>query len=198
MKKWVLGITGGIGSGKTAVANLFAQHQIDVIDADHAARLVVEKGKPALQAIAKHFGSHLLLADGNLDRTALRHAIFNNIEQRHWLEQLLHPLIRQEICHFLENAQSPYAILVSPLLLETTQHELTDRILVIDTTEEIQIARSILRDHTSEQQIRAIMDAQLPRAKRLAYADDVITNDQDQQYLVNQVNHLHQHYLTLC
>lgn len=197
MSNWILGITGGIGSGKSLVTELFIKQGIAAIDADQAARWVVAKGEPALTEIANHFGKHLLLADGTLDRAALRQIIFNNTEQRHWLENLLHPLIRQQLHNFLENAQSPYAILVSPLLLETTQHQLVDRILVIDVPEEIQIARAMQRDNVTKQQISAIMQAQLSRSERLAQANDIIVNDQSIQQLEQQVQQLHQHYLTL-
>lgn len=198
MKKWVLGITGGIGSGKTAVTRLFINKGIEAIDADHAARWVVEPGSPALIRITEHFGSHILLADGQLNRSALRQIIFQNSEQRVWLEKLLHPIIRQEICRFLENACSPYAILVSPLLLESGQNKLVNRILVIDTSEAIQISRGMQRDNNSAEQIKAIMKTQLAREERLNHADDIIVNEQDLTYLSQQVDQLHQRYLKLC
>lgn len=198
MKRWTLGITGGIGSGKTAVAQLFEKRGIDIIDADQAARWVVNKGKPALSKIVEHFGQHILLDDGNLNRVTLRQQIFQNPQQRKWLEQLLHPLIRQEIYQFLANSNSPYNILVSPLLIETKQYELVNRILVIDTTESIQITRGMQRDNNSEQQIRAIMQTQLTRNERLHYADDIIVNDKTMVHLEQQIEQLHQFYLTLC
>lgn len=198
MGKWTLGITGGIGSGKTAVAQLFINRGIAVIDADQAARWVVEKGKPALAKIAEHFGSTILLADGNLDRAALRQAIFQDQRERTWLESLLHPIIRQEIQQFLENTTSPYNILVSPLLIEAKQYKLVNRILVVDTPEATQIARSMQRDNNSAQQIKAIMDSQLSRTERLRYADDIINNDKDIAHLEQQVEQLHQNYLTLA
>lgn len=198
MSNWVVGITGGIGSGKSLVAELFGKLGIAVIDADQAARWVVAKDSPALVTIIEHFGPHLLLADGHLDRRALRQIIFDNTADRLWLEKLLHPLIRKQICDFLQRAQSPYAMLVSPLLLETNQHQLTQRILVIDSPEKLQIERSIQRDNSSEQQIRAIMQTQLSRAERLSRADDVIINDKHIEHLEQQVKLLHQHYLTLC
>lgn len=198
MGKWTLGITGGIGSGKTAVAQLFIDKGIAVVDADQAARWVVEKGKPALAKIAEHFGSTILLADGNLDRTALRQAIFQDERERTWLERLLHPIIGQEIQQFLENTTSPYNILVSPLLIEAKQYKLVNRILVVDTPEATQIARSMQRDNNSAQQIKAIMDSQLSRTERLRYADDIINNDKDIAHLEQQVEQLHQNYLTLA
>lgn len=198
MSHWILGITGGIGSGKSVVCQLFVKLGIEAIDADQVARWIVAKGKPALEKIINHFGEEVLSADGSLNRAALRHIIFNSAKQRFWLEQLLHPLIRNEICNFLASAASPYAILVSPLLLETNQHQLTNRILVIDVPEPVQIARSMQRDNVTEQQIRAIMQAQLSRKERLAKADDIIVNDQSIEYLQQQVTSLHQHYLQLC
>lgn len=198
MSHWILGITGGIGSGKSVVCQLFVKLGIEAIDADQVARWIVAKGKPALEKIINHFGKEVLSADGSLNRAALRRIIFNSAKQRFWLEQLLHPLIRNEICNFLANAASPYAILVSPLLLETNQHQLTNRILVIDVPEPVQIARSMQRDNVAEQQIKAIMQAQLSRKERLAKADDIIVNDQSIEYLQQQVTSLHQHYLQLC
>lgn len=198
MSHWILGITGGIGSGKSVVCQLFVKLGIEAIDADQVARWIVAKGKPALEKIINHFGEEVLSADGSLNRAALRHIIFNSAKQRFWLEQLLHPLIRNEICNFLASAASPYAILVSPLLLETSQHQLTNRILVIDVPEPVQIARSMQRDNVTEQQIKAIMQAQLSRKERLAKADDIIVNDQSIEYLQQQVISLHQHYLQLC
>lgn len=198
MSHWILGITGGIGSGKSVVCQLFVKLGIEAIDADQVARWIVAKGKPTLEKIINHFGKEVLSPDGSLNRAALRRIIFNSAKQRFWLEQLLHPLIRNEICNFLANAASPYAILVSPLLLETNQHQLTNRILVIDVPEPVQIARSMQRDNVTEQQIRAIMQAQLSRKERLAKADDIIVNDQSIEYLQQQVTSLHQHYLQLC
>lgn len=198
MSHWILGITGGIGSGKSVVCQLFVKFGIEAIDADQVARWIVAKGKPALEKIINHFGKEVLSPDGSLNRAALRRIIFNSAKQRFWLEQLLHPLIRNEICNFLANAASPYAILVSPLLLETNQHQLTNRILVIDVPELVQIARSMQRDNVTEQQIKAIMQAQLSRKERLAKADDIIVNDQSIEYLQQQVTSLHQHYLQLC
>lgn len=197
MAKWTLGITGGIGSGKTAVAQLFIDRGIDVIDADQAARWVVAKGRPALLQIAEHFGADILLADGNLNRAALRQAIFQDQIQRIWLEKLLHPIIRQEIQQFLDSTTSPYNILVSPLLIEAKQYELVNRILVVDTTESLQITRSMQRDNNSIEQIQAIMDTQLARHERLSYADDIIVNDKNIAHLEQQVKQLHQSYLQL-
>ena len=166
-KPWILGLTGGIGSGKSAAAQHFIDLGVHVVDADHAARWVVEPGRPALAKIAEHFGPGVLQADGTLDRAALRQLIFEDAEQRRWLEALLHPLIAEEIAHHLAQAQSPYAILVSPLLIESGQYAMTQRILVIDVPEQLQIERTLQRDKTSEQQVQAILKAQSSRQDRL-------------------------------
>ena len=196
-KPWILGLTGGIGSGKSAAAEHFAELGIHVVDADHAARWVVEPGRPALSKIAEHFGNDVLQADGQLNRSALRSLIFADPEQRRWLEALLHPLIREEIASSLEQAQSPYAILVSPLLIESGQHTTTQRVLVIDAPQALQIERTWLRDNTSEQQVQAILKAQASREERLRHADDVLVNDKDLAALKTEVERLHHFYLTL-
>lgn len=197
MKNWVLGITGGIGSGKSTVLRLFAEKGIEAIDTDQASRLVVSQGSPALNEISAHFGTTILLSNGELDRAALRQVIFDMPKERQWLEQLLHPLIRQQTVNFLNQATSPYVILVSPLLIETNQTSLINRLLVIDVPEELQIKRSIKRDQSSESQIKAIMQSQLSRSERLNYADDIIINEGSMDYLTKEVDRLHQYYLTL-
>ncbi|KTC40892.1 dephospho-CoA kinase [Pseudomonas sp. ABAC61] len=194
---WILGLTGGIGSGKSAAAQHFIDLGIHVVDADHAARWVVEPGRPALEQIARHFGDGVLQADGQLDRAALRQLIFEDPQQRRWLEALLHPLIAEEIASHLARAQSPYAILVSPLLVESGQAQMTQRILVIDAPQQLQIERTLLRDQVSEQQVQAILQAQASREERLRHADDVLVNDRDRAWLHSEVERLHHFYLTL-
>ncbi len=189
---WILGLTGGIGSGKSAVAQHFIDLGVHCVDADHAARWVVEPGKPALAAITEHFGPQVLQANGELDRAALRALIFQAPEQRRWLEALLHPLIGAEIMASLAGAQSPYAILESPLLIESGQYKLTQRVLVVDAPEQLQLQRTMLRDQASEEQVQAILKAQALREDRLKHADDVLLNDRDLQ-----VERLHRFYLTL-
>jgi dephospho-CoA kinase len=196
-KPWILGLTGGIGSGKSAAAQHFINLGVHVVDADHAARWVVEPGRPALAKIAEHFGSGVVQADGTLDRAALRKLIFEDAEQRRWLEALLHPLIGEEIAHHLAQAKSPYAILVSPLLIESGQYAMTQRILVIDAPQQLQIERTLQRDQTSEQQVQAILKAQSTREDRVSRADDVIVNDRDLAWLHSEVERLHHFYLTL-
>ncbi|MFP3925276.1 dephospho-CoA kinase [Pseudomonas sp. W5-36] len=196
-KPWILGLTGGIGSGKSAAAQCFVDLGVHLVDADHAARWVVEPGRPALAQIAEHFGPSVLQADGTLNRSALRELIFKDPQQRLWLESLLHPLIREEIRQYLARAESAYAILVSPLLLETSQHQMVQRVLVIDVPESVQIQRTVLRDKTNEEQVRAILKAQASREERLSRADDVIVNDRDPAWLKSEVERLHHFYLTL-
>ena len=196
-KPWVLGLTGGIGSGKSAAADAFVALGIEAIDADHAARWVVAPGRPALEHIVDRFGDDVLQADGQLNRAALREHIFAEPEQRQWLEGLLHPLIRAEIKQFLAAAQSPYAILVSPLLIESGQHQIVQRVLVVDVPAEVQLTRALQRDQVSEAQLRAIMQVQLKRDERLQYADDVLCNVADKAALQQEVARLHDYYLTL-
>jgi dephospho-CoA kinase len=196
-KPWILGLTGGIGSGKSAAAQCFIDLGVHLVDADNAARWVVEPGRPALAQIAEHFGPSVLQADGTLNRSALRELIFKDPQQRVWLEGLLHPLIREEIRQYLARAESAYAILVSPLLLETSQHQMVQRVLVIDVPESVQIKRTVLRDKTNEDQVRAILKAQASRGERLSRADDVIVNDRDPAWLKSEVDRLHHFYLTL-
>lgn len=197
MKPWVLGLTGGIGSGKSAVAEAFGELGVHWVDADHAARWVVEPGRPALAQIAQHFGEGVLAADGSLDRGALRGLVFQDPEQRKWLEQLLHPLIKQEVAEHLARGLSPYAIMVSPLLIESGQYRRTDRVLVVDVPEELQVQRASQRDKAGEEQIRAILKAQASREERLRHADDVLLNDRDMGWLRAEVERLHNFYLTL-
>jgi dephospho-CoA kinase len=195
---FVVGLTGGIGSGKTAVSDHFSQLGIDIIDADIASRAVVEAGSPALSAIADHFGEAILLPDQTLDRAALRQKIFSNNEEKQWLEKLLHPLINQHISTQLNSASSPYAIFVSPLLIEASQSHHCNRLLVVDVPEAIQLERTIKRDNNDEQQVKRIMASQASRQQRLAKADDVIENIAGLPELHRQVEALHQHYLQLA
>ncbi|PAU87563.1 dephospho-CoA kinase [Pseudomonas sp. WN033] len=194
----IIGLTGGIGSGKSAAADRFAQaHGIHVVDADLKSRVVVEPGRPALGQIVDRFGEAILLDSGELNRAALREKVFAEPAERRWLEALLHPLIREEITADLSRADSPYALLVSPLLVESGQHQMTQRILVVDVPEAMQIARTAQRDQVPETQVRAIMQAQAQREERLRHAHDVISNDRDLAALHAQVDALHQRYLAL-
>ncbi|WP_428771462.1 dephospho-CoA kinase [Vibrio sp.] len=195
----VIGLTGGIASGKTTVANLFHQHfAIDIVDADVVARQVVAPGSAGLSAIRDHFGSDILLADGQLDRARLRQLVFSDPEQKQWLNALLHPMIRREMQDQLQQVSSPYALLVVPLLVENQLQSLADRVLVVDVDQQTQIQRACQRDQVPAEQIEAILASQASREQRLAIADDVIKNDTENQKLLPQITELHQKYLAIC
>lgn len=196
-KPWVLGLTGGIASGKSAAAQHFAELGVHVVDADQASRWVVEPGRPALAALVERYGAALLQADGSLDRGALRKVIFEDAQERRWVEALLHPLIAEEIAQSLASATSPYAVFVSPLMVESGQYRITQRLLVVDAPEAVRVARTLLRDHTTPEQVQAILKAQTSREQRLALADDVLVNDRDLAWLHSEVERLHTFYLTL-
>lgn len=199
VKKLNVGLTGGIGSGKSLVSGIFyEQHGIEVVDADLLAREVVAADQPALHEIAGRYGKGILLPDGHLNRRQLREVIFASAEEKVWLEQLLHPLINNLATQRLASASSPYAILASPLLLEGSQARLVDRVLVIDATEEQQLLRARQRDGSSAEAIEAIMRTQLSREARLARADDVIRNTGSPADLDEQVRKLHHFYLSLA
>ena len=195
---FVVGLTGGIGSGKTAVSDRFAALGIKIVDADVAARIVVEPGRPALAEIAEHFGAEVIDPSGALDRAALRTRVFSDPDARRWLEQLLHPRIADEIRRGIESATSPYTMLVSPLLLEAGQAAYAHRILVVDVPVEVQVARTMARDDNDEAQVRRIIAAQSPREDRLKRADDVIENDKGLDALDRAVAELHVRYLALA
>ncbi|WP_298722202.1 dephospho-CoA kinase [uncultured Oceanisphaera sp.] len=193
---YVIGLTGGIGSGKSTVANLFAELGVEVVDADIIAREVVAPGEPALAAIAARFGPDIIAADGSLDRRELRTRVFDNPDDKDWLNALLHPLIRERMISACAAAHSAYCLLVVPLLVENKLTGLCQRVLVVDVSPEQQLARTIRRDQSNEAQIRAIMAAQASREQRLAAADDVINNNSpDQAGLKQQVARLHREYL---
>jgi dephospho-CoA kinase len=177
MSKLVIGLTGGIGSGKTTITNYFGELGVEVIDADIIAREVVAVNSPALKAIAHHFGNDYLLADGQLNRSLLRSRIFSNEVDKLWLNKLLHPLIRNNIVKQTKEAKSTYCILVAPLLIENNLLELVDRVLIVDVSETTQIARTLLRDNSSEQEVRTIIASQTNRTARVNAADDIINND---------------------
>ena len=193
--RFVVGITGGIGSGKSAVTKLFEDLGVQVVDADIAARVIVEPGRPALIAIADHFGKEILQADGTLDRAALRQKVFSDNSERTWLEQLTHPLIGQEIFDQLEAVTSPYAIFASPLLLETSQREMVDLIAVVDVPEETQLKRTMTRDDNDEAQVKRIMAVQMKRDQRLELADIVIDNSGSLEQLESVIEELHGEFL---
>lgn len=194
----IIGLTGGIGSGKSEVSRRFEQLDITVVDADVVAREVVHIGSAALSAIAEHFGQHILHADGSLNRAQLRSRIFENSDEKTWLENLLHPIIRTEIITQLAHSKTPYTLLSSPLLLETKQSELVNRVLVVDATEAMQIARASTRDASNTEQIQKIMAAQISRAKRREKADDIIENHGNLHELDLAVKKLHAFYMQLA
>ena len=193
----VIGLTGGIGSGKSTVAKLFGDLGVHWVDADIVAREVVEPGTPALARIAEHFGPDILLQDGILDRARLRTVVFEHTEERAWLEALLHPMIRDELIRQLHSRDTdpayalPYVLLVSPLLLETNQHELVDKVIVVDVPEEVQIERTMARDANPRDQVERIIAAQMPREKRLHKADEVVDNTKLISDVERQVSELH-------
>ncbi len=194
----IIGLTGGIGSGKTTVCNSFSALGTPVIDADLAARDVVRPGTSGLTQIINRFGQSILAPDGTLDRGKLREQVFSNERSRRELEAILHPLIRQQMDKRLARLKAPYTILAIPLLLESGHREGINRILVIDAEESQQIERACRRDHQSKNQIHAIIATQCNRKDRLSAADDVIYNTGDLEQLNNQVVAMHNHYLRLA
>ena len=199
---YVVGLTGGIGSGKSTIAELFAELGVPVIDADLVARQVVEKGSPLLAEIAVHFGPEILLEDGALNRAALREKVFNHESEKQWLNQLLHPAIRHEMLRQLAAQQAPYCIFMVPLLIENNLIALCQRVLVVDVSEQIQMTRASQRDNNQLALIKNIMQSQVSRSERLQHADDVINNDVDLReslpQLKQKVLDLHHLYLQLA
>lgn len=193
-----VGLTGGIGSGKSTVATMFARRGVPVIDADEIAKELAAPGTSAYHEIVASFGQDVVAPDGTLDRDRLRALVFDDGELRARLEAILHPRVRAEIARRLQDLQAPYCVIVVPLLIEAGQQELVDRVLVIDATEELQIERVRTRSRLSETQTRKIIDAQLAREARIGRADDVIANDSDLQTLETKVETLHQRYLALA
>lgn len=196
---YVVAITGGIGSGKTTVANQFSALGIEVVDADLIAREVVGPGTPALTAIASHFGPGILDEQGRLDRRALRERIFSDPAAKSWLNALLHPIIRSEMLRQCAAANSPYCLLVVPLLVENRLTELADRVLVIDVDEATQIERTCRRDGVSLEQAQAILASQASRSERLAMADDVLDNQSGTTETIRErILALHETYLAFA
>lgn len=190
-----MALTGGIGSGKTVVADLFAKLGVPVIDTDIIARELVKPGKPALAEITHAFGREILSAKGELDRAKLARITFSNARMRKQLESILHPRIHAEVRSKLHKLDNTYAIVVIPLLVETGQVETYNRVLVVDCDEATQVQRVRERDHRSDEQINAIMHAQANRAERLTWADDIIENNDSLLELEQKVSRLHQAYL---
>jgi dephospho-CoA kinase len=192
---FVVGITGGIGSGKSAVTDHLETLGISVVDADKVARVVVEPGTSGLAAIVQHFGEEILLGDGGLNRAALRKIVFDNPDERKVLEGITHPRIRDEIARQLSDASSPYVVLSSPLLLESGQNTFANYVVVVDVPEEVQLRRTMARDENSAALVKQIMAAQLDRKTRLERADTSITNDASLEALYERVEKLHEDLL---
>jgi dephospho-CoA kinase len=190
-----IGLTGGIASGKSTVANLFAALGVPIVDTDVLAREVVAPGTPLLRKITDHFGMQVQCGDGSLDRHELRKRIFEDPEQRRWLEALLHPAIRELTDARCKTAAGPYVIVAIPLLVETSGEARFDRVLVVDCEPELQLARLTARDGSTREEAERMLAAQAPRAARLAVADDVIHNDGDLAQLRDQVEKLHFQYV---
>ncbi|MGR5334841.1 dephospho-CoA kinase [Vibrio gigantis] len=194
----IIGLSGGIASGKTTVANLFNEHfNIDIVDADIVAREVVALGSDGLKQITDHFGDSILLDDGTLNRSRLRELIFSDPKEKQWLNDLLHPMIRDKIDSDLSKITSPYGLLVAPLLVENQMQGMTDRVLIVDVPAEVQIERTMSRDNVSREQVASILKSQASREQRLAVADDVIKNHTKNQELLPQITDLHQKYLAI-
>ncbi len=196
LKVLVIGLTGGIGSGKSTVASIFHKLGAPVIDADRIARELVAPGQAALDEITKLFGCAILTAEGELDRSRLRQIIFQDSSKKKALEDILHPRIRETIKDRISLLQEPYCIIEIPLLLETGQTDLVDRILVVDAPRKMQYDRVKSRNRLTEQEIEAIIASQTDRSSRLAAADDIIVNDKTLQELEQKVSRLHNSYLT--
>jgi dephospho-CoA kinase len=192
-----IGLTGGIGSGKSTVARLFAELNTPVIDADEIAHRLVEKGQPALNMIIAQFGSTMLNEDGSLNRSKLKSLIFSDSSYKQKLEAILHPLIFQSIQMAVENLNDPYCIICIPLLIETQRTKSVDRVLVVDCPVELQIERVRARDHLTLDKIQLILANQASRADRIAQSDDVINNSEIETMLAEQVKKLHNLYLSL-
>ncbi|AJE97842.1 dephospho-CoA kinase [Pandoraea apista] len=196
---YAIGLTGGIGSGKTTIANLFATHGITIIDTDAIAHAITAPGGAAMPAIRREFGDTFVAPDGSLDRARMREAVFGDNLAKTRLEAITHPLIRTECERAAAEAEGPYLIFVVPLLVESgTWRQRVQRVLVVDCAEETQIARVMSRNHFTREQVQAIMARQATRAQRLSAADDVIDNDVQHAPLAPQVDRLHAAYLKLA
>lgn len=193
-----VGLTGGIGSGKSTICQQFSSLGAPVIDSDDIARSVVAVGQPALQKLEQHFGKHILNSDGSLNRAALRDIIFNNPPQKNYVETLLHPLILQQIQIDLEDITYPYVIIEIPLLFEAGWQTYVDQVLVVDLPEHLQIERLMKRDGLGRDKLQQIIDNQLSRSERSKNADQIIDNSKNQQEISQQILEIHQHYLQLA
>ncbi|NOU51607.1 dephospho-CoA kinase [Pseudoalteromonas sp. JBTF-M23] len=198
MSNWVLGLTGGIGAGKTAVSNALAEKGITIVDADVIAKQVVAVGSSGLQAIVDKFGAAILHTDGTLDRAKLRAIIFADEPSKTWLEQLLHPMIRHEILSQLKDATSPYVVLSAPLLFENHLDKLCDHTLLVDVPEAIQLARTAARDRVSTEQVKSIIAAQMSRSEKQRRANTILNNDKSLTDMYNELEILHQNFVSIA
>lgn len=193
-----VGLTGGIGSGKSTVSALFAEMGVPIVDADLIARQLVEPGQPALHQLRSAFGDEILNQDGSLNRSKLREFAFSNVIHKQQLDDIMHPLIYKQMELQVSDVSSVYCILAIPLLLESAKKYAVDRVLVVDCPEQTQLQRVLERDNVSQEQALAIMAAQADRQHRLAAADDIIHNDGSVAHLAEQVKNLHNSYLLLA
>ncbi len=193
----IIGLTGGIGSGKSVASDKFKSLGITIVDADVASRTVVEPGKPALKEIEDHFGSGIITAEGKLDRNNLREIIATDPEERKWLESVTHPKIGEQITKEISESTSVYTLFVAPLLLETNSQEMCSRVVVVDVPKDVQIQRTVKRDKVSENQVEQMVAAQMEREKRLEKADDVLLNSGTIEDLEKQVEELHNKYMQM-
>lgn len=193
-----IGLTGGIASGKSLVAEIFGEFGVPIIDTDEIARQIVAPGQPALTEIVAEFGANVLTPAGDLDRPSLRRLVFENDSQRRRLEAIVHPRIREASLRASAEAEGPYHVFVVPLLLETGFQQQVDRILVVDCLESTQRERLLARDNETPEQANRIIDAQLSREQRLAAADEIIDNSGTRDATRQQVLTLHRKYLGIC
>lgn len=195
---FIVGLTGGIGCGKSSASQFFAELGINVIDTDVIARKLTQPDGQAISLIRNSFGDAVLTANGSLDREKMRNQVFSDSHARRKLEEILHPLILKEVIEQIKQTRSPYIVLVVPLLFETNDYDaIIHRSLVVDCEESVQISRTMARSQLTEQQVKAIMAQQISRQTRLQKTDDIITNDRDIDFLKTQVSQLHHKYLIL-
>ena len=194
----IIGLTGGIGSGKSAAANFFHSEGVTVLDADQLAREVIEQNTPGFQSIVDYFGSDIIGEDGSIDRAKLRQEIFDDKEKKKAIESITHPLVRDLMAERIAASTSPYSIIMVPLIFETNSMSAYNRILVIDCDTKLQLERATLRDNNSSEQIQKILDSQCSRTERLSIANDVIPNNDSLENLKTRSLAMHKFYLGLC